>query len=240
MLNVPRTIQLLKTYPSITPLLYVFKYALQQSSLDLFCEGGVSSNLLVQMLYSIIQQTKEEERNHLGILFCKFCQVFALEFNSVLTGITTLKGGRYFNRFDYKLMTPNSPYVLCVQDPQNPSLVLGMHTTAYAQFKIFLTSSYNRITNQKRKDQTLLSCILNEPKYIMKLRDKMKFRYERLCEGVPIVLHQSFDITIYDLSPVFIPKMRVPKRFYNQQQIIVRSKSNPPQRQPMRRPKPRK
>ena len=123
--------RILNCYPYIRPLLYILKYFLKQRKLNETFTGGISSFLLFNLLLSYIQVKQKEMLNDedpdlsLGHLLCGFLQFYCFDFNYDNVGISVKHGGYFFKKSDRNWDDSNRPYLLCVENFQDPEQDIG-------------------------------------------------------------------------------------------------------------------
>ena len=117
--------RLLAAHPEARPLILALKYILHSNWLSEVYYGGIGSYGLTLMVVSFIQMQK---RAHapltLGALFLGFLQLYGFNFNYELTGISLRNGGSYFPKKAHDWFDPRKPYLLAIEDPDNPGLSL--------------------------------------------------------------------------------------------------------------------
>ena len=149
--------RILKCYPFLRPLIYLLKYFLKQRKLNETYTGGISSFLLFNLLLSFIQVRKKEMLNEndqdlsLGHLLCGFLQFYCFDFNYDNVGISVRYGGYFFKKSERNWEDDNRPYLLCVENFQDPDQDIGkscfrikrvLETFKFARDNLFYPSKY--------------------------------------------------------------------------------------------------
>ncbi len=98
-----------ETYPPLKPLTIVLKTFLAQRRLNETYNGGVGSFVLSCLVVSFLQMKqrislacKSVPNWNLGSLLLEFLQLYGIQFNSVITGISIVNGGEYFPKMKRK------------------------------------------------------------------------------------------------------------------------------------------
>ena len=86
------------------PLIYLLKFFLRQKGLNETYTGGISSFLLLNLLYNyLLYECKKDNSNELstlGHILCGFLQFYAFEFNYETVGISIRHGGFFYKKED--------------------------------------------------------------------------------------------------------------------------------------------
>lgn len=116
--------RLLAAHPEARPLILALKYILHSNWLSEVYYGGIGSYAITLMVVSFIQMRKRAHASlNLGDLFLGFLQLYGFEFNYELTGISLRNGGSYFPKKRHDWFDPRKPYLLAIEDPDNPGLL---------------------------------------------------------------------------------------------------------------------
>lgn len=92
---------MLNDYPQMRPIIYLIKYFLKQKQLNETYTGGVSSFLILNLVYSYflyIGKKNDDSFSTLGHVLCGFIQFYAYEFNYELVGISIRNGGFFYKK----------------------------------------------------------------------------------------------------------------------------------------------
>lgn len=115
--------RLLVAHPEARPLILALKYILHSNWLSEVYYGGIGSYGLTLMVVSFIQMRKRARASlALGDLFLGFLQLYGFQFNYELTGISLRNGGSYFPKKRHNWFDPRKPFLLAIEDPDNPGL----------------------------------------------------------------------------------------------------------------------
>lgn len=128
--------RLLDAMPPLKPLTFVLKYFMAARGLNEPYSGGVGSYMLQLMIVSFLQHREREEFNNcrssvmnLGSLLLEFFELYGIDFNYVLTGISVRSDGRYFPKGDKErkehFWQPTRPHSLSLENPLDLSADVG-------------------------------------------------------------------------------------------------------------------
>nr|CCA16045.1 Poly(A) RNA polymerase putative [Albugo laibachii Nc14]CCA26462.1 Poly(A) RNA polymerase putative [Albugo laibachii Nc14] len=128
--------QYMRIFPSFRPLVLVLKYFLAQRELNETFQGGIGSFLLQLMVVSFLQQYRRQlgtlyddfRYNNLGKLLVEFFTLYGREFNYEQVGISVQKGGFYFNKENRDWLDHNRPFLLSVENPNEPTMDVGKNS----------------------------------------------------------------------------------------------------------------
>lgn len=128
--------QYMRIFPSFRPLALVLKYFLAQRELNETFQGGIGSFLLQLMVVSFLQQYRRQlgtlyddfRYNNLGKLLVEFFVLYGRDFNYEQVGISVQKGGFYFNKENRDWLDHNRPFLLSVENPNEPSMDVGKNS----------------------------------------------------------------------------------------------------------------
>ncbi|EGU11585.1 hypothetical protein RTG_02360 [Rhodotorula toruloides ATCC 204091] len=102
------------------------KAFLAQRGMNEVFTGGLGSYSIICMVISFLQlhpkiQTSTINPNrNLGLLFVEFLELYGKHFNYDQAGITLRGRGGYFNKHDKGWFRPQQPYLLSIEDPNDP------------------------------------------------------------------------------------------------------------------------
>ncbi|BGP26528.1 DNA polymerase sigma subunit [Rhodotorula toruloides] len=102
------------------------KAFLAQRGMNEVFTGGLGSYSIICMVISFLQlhpkiQTATINPNrNLGLLFVEFLELYGKHFNYDQAGITLRWRGGYFNKHDKGWFRPQQPYLLSIEDPNDP------------------------------------------------------------------------------------------------------------------------
>ncbi|ETP13822.1 hypothetical protein F441_11155, partial [Phytophthora nicotianae CJ01A1] len=126
----------MRVYPSFRPLTLVLKYFMAQRGLNETYSGGVGSFLLQMMVVSFLQHNgralgaehDDPKFNNLGQLLVGFFTLYGRDFNYTELGISVRNGGSYFLKEDHRWYDDGRPYLIAMENPNEPSLDIGKNS----------------------------------------------------------------------------------------------------------------
>ncbi|KWU46045.1 Nucleotidyltransferase, partial [Rhodotorula sp. JG-1b] len=107
-------------------LVLLVKAFLSQRGMNEVFTGGLGSYSIICMVVSFLQlhpriQTAQINPNrNIGLLFVEFLELYGKHFNYDQAGITLKGRGGYFNKHDKGWYRPQQPYLLSIEDPNDP------------------------------------------------------------------------------------------------------------------------
>lgn len=185
-LNIERVENVFSTYPSFYPVFMVLKLLLDQHGLNVNYEGGIASNLLFNMIFSVLQASDTKLRLNPALLLYTFLYTYGQLFNPMETIIDTTSGGRY--RMSQSL-APVFRYI----SPQDNFTVStsGYHHYDFIklcnEWDLMLREHCNEFNNSK------LNYIF-ENKFISDLQEK-RIKLHELMFGNTIMLNETREET---------------------------------------------
>jgi len=158
----------LKQYQQLKPLVIVLKMFLLQRGLNEPYSGGIGSYAILLMLVNFLQvyvkKFSPQNQSNLGFLLIEFFLHYGRKFNYYVLGISTRNGGGHFLKAARHWLDFQRPYLLSIEDPQDPENDVGRSSHRILPFvqRSFLTA-YLRLVAQPSKhwSPTLLSRIIN-------------------------------------------------------------------------------
>ncbi|RLN93769.1 hypothetical protein BBJ28_00008449 [Nothophytophthora sp. Chile5] len=126
----------MRVYPSFRPLTLVLKYFMAQRGLNETYSGGIGSFLLQLMVISYLQQYRrglgpehdDPKYNNLGQLLVGFLTLYGRDFNYDELGISVRNGGSYFYKDDRRWYDDSRPFLISMENPNEPSLDIGKNS----------------------------------------------------------------------------------------------------------------
>ncbi|KAI9906659.1 hypothetical protein PsorP6_004653 [Peronosclerospora sorghi] len=126
----------MRVYPPFRPLTLVLKYFMAQRGLNETYSGGVGSFLLQMMVVSYLQHHGRSlgadhdnpKFNNLGNLLLGFFTLYGHDFNYTDLGISVRNGGSYFYKEDRRWYDAGRPYLIAMENPNEPSLDIGKNS----------------------------------------------------------------------------------------------------------------
>lgn len=126
----------MRVYPSFRPLTLVLKYFMAQRGLNETYSGGVGSFLLQMMVVSFLQhhgralgaEHDDPKFNNLGQLLMGFFTLYGRDFNYTELAISVRNGGSYFYKEDRRWCDGGRPFLIAMENPNEPSLDIGKNS----------------------------------------------------------------------------------------------------------------
>ncbi|TDH65140.1 hypothetical protein CCR75_007159 [Bremia lactucae] len=126
----------MRVYPSFRPLTLVLKYFMAQRGLNETYTGGVGSFLLQMMVVSFLQHHgrvlgsnhDDPKFNNLGYLLIGFLTLYGRDFNYSELAISVRNGGSYFNKEGRHWYDDGKPFLIAMENPNEPSLDIGKNS----------------------------------------------------------------------------------------------------------------
>ena len=148
-----------RRFPALRPLVTVLKAFLQQRALNEVYTGGVGSYALLCMVMAHLQlhdaRTSEAknlgaEEGCLGALLIDFFELYGRRLNAEEVGVSCRDGGRFFAKRDKEWHDPGRPFLLAIEDPQDPSNDLGKNSYGIRQIKAAFEHAFTLLTAPPR------------------------------------------------------------------------------------------
>ncbi|KAK4052507.1 hypothetical protein OIV83_002309 [Microbotryomycetes sp. JL201] len=152
-------------------LVMLVKMFLNQRGMNEVFTGGLGSYSIICLVISFLQlhpkiQTGEiNPHNNVGLLFAEFLEYYGKHFYYDVTGITLRDRGGYFIKHDKGWYRPNQPYLLSIEDPNDPSNdvsggshnILRVRQTLGGAFDCLAATLSHRVSHfQARKDRSVV------------------------------------------------------------------------------------
>ena len=140
----------MRRFPALRPLTTVLKAFLQQRALNEVYTGGIGSYALLCMVMAHLQLHDSSSaasnwagesggdaaaEGCLGALLIDFFELYGRRLNTEEVGISCRGGGRFFAKRDKTWHDPGRPFLLAIEDPQDPTNDLGRNSYAAWQVK---------------------------------------------------------------------------------------------------------
>ncbi|KAL4402691.1 poly(A) RNA polymerase [Malassezia pachydermatis] len=135
--------------PAIRPLVMVVKQFLQQRALSEVFTGGLGSYSVTLMVLSFLQVHPKLQRaeidasKNLGTLLMEFLELYGKNFGYDETGITVRGRGGYFNKRQRGSYDTRKPFLLCIEDPHDPSNDISKGSFAIISVRSALGGAYD-------------------------------------------------------------------------------------------------
>lgn len=188
--------QMMDDLPTVRPLVMVIKYFLAQRDINDTYSGGIGSFLTQLLVISFIQSRAQMDTKmgrgsqfNLGSLLLEFLQLYGLSglrADSVM--ISVRNGGSYLPK-NRDFMEPDRPYLLCVENPENPDIDVGRNSynveKARRAFELAHCALQREMSKDSRKPRSYLQHIIpldatlrsrDLPRYpVFKVQDFQKY-----------------------------------------------------------------
>ncbi|KAL5715512.1 polynucleotide adenylyltransferase [Ranunculus cassubicifolius] len=160
--------------PPLRPLCMILKVFLQQRELNEVYSGGIGSYALLSMLIAQLQlhwrgqyfqgsKASSLEQN-LGVLLVNFFEFYGRKLNIYDVGVSCQTQGTYYKK-DRKFLNEGRPYLLSVEDPQEPDNDIAKNSFNYSQIRSAFGMAYSTLTSPKTimslgQDRSILGTII--------------------------------------------------------------------------------
>ena len=181
-----------RRFPALRPLTTVLKCFLAQRGLNEVYSGGIGSYALLCMIMTFLQLRESIEASEwagergredasegcLGTLLIDFFELYGRKLNSEEIGIScgdaekTTSTNRFFVKSEKNFYDERRPFLLSIQDPQDPENDLGRNSYAWRSVKAAFEHAFTVITAPvgASKEVFLLGRIVKMDTEMMKLR----------------------------------------------------------------------
>lgn len=165
--------------PPMRPLVMVLKVFLQQRQLNEVYSGGVGSYALLVMVACFLQThmlssrtpwTPNNTRNNssklppmesnLGTLLIDFFRLYGRTLQHTFVGVSCRRGGGFFNKRSKGFHNEDRPYLLAVEDPNDPSNDLGKNSYNVSRARMAFDYAYCRLTAPASGRESMLHRII--------------------------------------------------------------------------------
>jgi non-canonical poly(A) RNA polymerase PAPD5/7 len=175
----------LSRYPSAVPLILFLKHLLHSRRLNTLFTGGLPSYNISLMVISFLRLYHhnaassfedalwEAPNTNLGFCLLSFLELFGSDFPYEIAGISLKPGVGYFDKKLQGYLKPQTPQLLCLEDPLKFNVDLGVKSFAIDRVKSVFMEAFVEICDGLR-DAT-------------RARDKLAVAFENADEkeGVP-------------------------------------------------------
>ncbi|GAA5917840.1 hypothetical protein JCM8208_006382 [Rhodotorula glutinis] len=144
-------------------LVLLVKAFLGQRGMNEVFTGGLGSYSIICLVISFLQlhpkiQTATVNPNrNLGLLFVEFLELYGKHFNYDQAGITLRGRGGYFNKHDKGWYRPGQPYLLSIEDPNDPKNDVSGGSHAIIRVRQTLSGGFDVLTASLCARQSLLA-----------------------------------------------------------------------------------
>jgi len=199
-----RILNYMIAFPPLRPLTLVIKQFLAQRGMNEVYTGGLGSYAVLLMTMNFLQQhpVPPTKDSNLGVLLIEFFELYGVNFNWEVTGISIRDGGYYFPKYSRRSMdrgrmmswyNPNRAHLLSIENPRETSadLCRGSYATdsirrAFGHAFRVLTSSFwngGDLEGGRRDHKTLLSRIIKLPQEVVEFRTWVSAHWQVNAEG---------------------------------------------------------
>ncbi|BGP42103.1 hypothetical protein JCM10449v2_006105 [Rhodotorula kratochvilovae] len=146
-------------------LVLLVKAFLAQRGMNEVFTGGLGSYSIICLVISFLQlhpkiQTALVNPNrNLGLLFVEFLELYGKHFNYDQAGITLRGRGGYFNKHDKGWYRPGQPYLLSIEDPNDPQNDVSGGSHAILRVRQTLSGGFDVLSASLCARQSLLSSL---------------------------------------------------------------------------------
>ncbi|XP_044473777.1 terminal nucleotidyltransferase 4B [Mangifera indica] len=142
----------LSKWPQLRPLCLILKVFLQQRQLNEVYSGGIGSYALLTMLMALLKsftkcQTSPE--HNLGVLLVHFFDMYGRKLNTQDVGVSCKGSGTFFKKSRKGFMNQRRPFLISIEDPQEPDNDIGKSSFNYFQIKSAFIMALATLTNPK-------------------------------------------------------------------------------------------
>ncbi|GMF52263.1 unnamed protein product [Phytophthora fragariaefolia] len=185
----------MRVYPSFRPLTLVLKYFMAQRGPNETYTGGVGSFLLQMMVISFLQhhgrvlgaEHDDPKFNNLGRLLMGFFTLYGRDFNYTELAISVRNGGSYFFKEDRRWYDDNRPFLISMENPNEPSLDIGKNSyemrtvkRSFDYARLVLQNEINRHGKFKTLPGSILGTIIQADSNLVKRQPPESFGYDIL------------------------------------------------------------
>ena len=171
----------MRRFPALRPLTTVLKAFLQQRALNEVYTGGVGSYALLCMVMAHLQLHDSKETAYswagdgggeaadegcLGVLLIDFFELYGRRLNMEEVGVSCRGGGAFFAKKDKTWSDPGRPFLLAIEDPQDPTNDLGRNSYGVRQIKSAFEHAFTLLTAPvaSKKEFLLWKIVRMDPK----------------------------------------------------------------------------
>lgn len=185
----------MRVFPAFRPITLVLKYFLAQRGLNETFSGGIGSFLVQLMVVSFLQHYRrnlgaehdDPKYNNLGRLLVGFFTLYGRDLNYNDVGLSVRDGGSYFRKEDRQWYDDNRPFLISVENPNEPSLDIGKNSYEIRTVKRSFDYARQVLTNEiHRRGQfqplagTILGAIIPADSHLLDRDAPTAFGFEVL------------------------------------------------------------
>ncbi|GAA5912761.1 uncharacterized protein JCM6883_006225 [Sporobolomyces salmoneus] len=144
-------------------LVLLVKAFLAQRGMNEVFTGGLGSYSIICLVISFlqlhpkIQSAQIQPSRNIGLLFVEFLEYYGKHFNFDEAGITLKGRGGYFNKHDKGWFRQNQPYLLSIEDPNDPSNDVSGGSHNIIRVRQTLAGGFDTLSATILQRQSLLS-----------------------------------------------------------------------------------
>ncbi|GAA5961950.1 hypothetical protein JCM8115_001624 [Rhodotorula mucilaginosa] len=148
-------------------LVLLVKAFLSQRGMNEVFTGGLGSYSIICMVVSFLQlhpriQTAQINPNrNIGLLFVEFLELYGKHFNYDQAGITLKGRGGYFNKHDKGWYRPQQPYLLSIEDPNDPQNDVSGGSHAILRVRQTFAGGFDTLTSWLIVRESILASAAN-------------------------------------------------------------------------------
>ncbi|GAA5882466.1 hypothetical protein JCM3774_001129 [Rhodotorula dairenensis] len=148
-------------------LVLLVKAFLSQRGMNEVFTGGLGSYSIICMVVSFLQlhpriQTAQINPNrNIGLLFVEFLELYGKHFNYDQAGITLKGRGGYFNKHDKGWYRPQQPYLLSIEDPNDPQNDVSGGSHAILRVRQTFAGGFDTLTSWLIVRESILAAEAN-------------------------------------------------------------------------------
>ncbi|GAA6012314.1 hypothetical protein JCM10207_002800 [Rhodosporidiobolus poonsookiae] len=148
-------------------LVLLLKAFLSQRGMNEVFTGGLGSYSIICMVISFlqlhprIQSSSINPNRNLGLLFLELLELYGKHFNFDEAGITLRGRGGYFNKHDKGWYRPQQPYLLSIEDPNDPQNDVSGGSHAIIRVRQTLAGGFDTLSATLLQRHSLLASLSN-------------------------------------------------------------------------------
>lgn len=144
--------QYLEVLPGCRQLILVVKAFLSQRSMNEVFTGGIGSYAVICMVISFLQihpklrRMELDPEENLGTLLIEFFELYGRNLNYDEIVLSVRRGGRYIAKRSKGWYRQNQPFLLSIEDPQDPDNDISGGSYGIRQVKATLSGAFEMLT----------------------------------------------------------------------------------------------
>ncbi|CAA7402530.1 unnamed protein product [Spirodela intermedia] len=183
--------------PAVRPLCLILKMFLQQRELNEVFSGGIGSYALITMLIAHLQThwrgqsllSQKLQEHNLGTLLVSFFEFYGRKLNNWHVGVSCKVAGNFFLKSTRGFLNSDRPYLLSIEDPQEPSNDIGRNSYNYFKVKSAFATAYSSLTDAHimslEAQKSILGAIIRPDPILLQRKGGSKgdLTFDRLLPG---------------------------------------------------------